>query len=112
VILDLVDIPLQTHFASRNCWIPSNSAVDTSEAGRVDAFCRRSMVPGRETLERAWFVYNPPSLEALDEALERYNQLWTDLYVRRGYRPEEDEGASPVSLERIDALMKQHIPPG
>lgn len=112
VVLDLVDVPHQTHFANRNCWIPTNSAVDTSDSGDLEPFCRRAMAPGAETLGRAWFVYNPPNLEALDEALERYDRLWTDVFVKSGYRPEGDVDGSPISLERLDTLMKQHIPQG
>lgn len=108
VALELTDVPAQAHFASRNCWIPTNTAVDVeSESGGVSDFCRRAIAPGQERLLRPLrFVY-PPRGDELAATVTQFERLWTDLFARRGYRPEGGEG---IDLERIRTIYERHVP--
>ncbi len=108
VALALTDVPTQTHFAERNCWIPTNTAVDLSEeAGEVSDYCRRAIEPGRERLLRPLrFVY-PPDDDQLDSMVNQFERLWTELLVRRGYRPEGGEG---VDVDQIREIAARYVP--
>jgi len=109
VALELVGVETQEHFASRNCWIPTNTAVDVSPGGRAGRYCQRAMAPALARLHRPLTVISPPSGVQLDTMVSRFERLWTVLFAQRGYRPEGGEG---IDLDRISVIMERYVPEG
>jgi hypothetical protein len=107
VARELVDVPNQTYIATANCWIPTNTGVDTSEEGGIEPYCRRTIAPGLERLTRPVRVAYPPDGDRLNNTVTQFDRLWTDLFFARGYRPDGGEG---ISVERINTIIERHVP--
>jgi hypothetical protein len=107
VALELVGVPQQTFFATHNCWIPTNTGVDVSEAGGIEPYCRRAIEPGLDRLTRTLRIAYPPDGARLAETVNQFERLWTDLFFHRGYRG--DQGVSP-SLEAVGRLVSRYVP--
>lgn len=109
IALDLVSADNQTFFATHNCWIPTNTAVDTSETGGIEPYCRRAIAPGLDRLSRTLRVAYPPDGERLNLTVNQFERLWTDLFFHRGYRTPDGEG---VSVDQISQLVGRYAPGG
>lgn len=106
VALDIVSAQNQEFFANFNCWIPTNTGVNTSATGPIDPFCRRAIHPGVKRLTRPLRVAYPPDGDQLNATVTQFERLWTDLFADRGYR---DPETSAFSRERLESIIEQNV---
>lgn len=106
VALELVSIENQSYFANRNCWIPTNTGVNTGASGPIEPFCRRAIAPGLERLTRTLRVAYPPDGERLNSTVTQFERLWTDLFFNRGYRGDDQQ----LEREHLQQIIGRHVP--